>query len=367
MTSSTALGESRDPESLRRVMGRWFEVARETLERHGGTVEKFVGDAVMAVFGIPAVHEDDALRAVRAAAELRTGLASLNDELERDFGIRLETRTGVNTGEVVAGEGETLATGDAVNVAARLEQAAEPGETLLGEQTLRLVRDAVDVEPVAPLALKGKARPGARLSAARRARGRRRHRAPARRAARRPRRRARPAAAGVRPLRARARGSAVHAARAGGDRQVPARWELLEGLRERATVLRARCLPYGEGITYLPLAEMLRDSLGDDVRDRAADLAAGHPEAESIADRLAGTVTTGSGADEIAWAARKLFEHLAQAQPLVVVLDDLHWAEPTFLDLVDHVADLSRDAPILLVCLARPDLLELRPAGAAAS
>src|SRR5262245_6991311 len=159
VTSSTALGERHDPESLRRVMGRWFEVARETLERHGGTVEKFVGDAVMAVFGIPTVHEDDALRAVRAAAELREGLAALNDELDRDFGIKLETRTGVNTGEVVAGEGETLATGDAVNVAARLEQAAEPGETLLGEQTLQLVRDAVDVEAVAPLGLKGKEQP----------------------------------------------------------------------------------------------------------------------------------------------------------------------------------------------------------------
>ena len=148
---------------------------------------------------------------------------------------------------------------------------------------------------------------------------------------------------------------------AAGIRQVPAGVEL-EGLHERATVLRARRSPMGRGITYLPLADMLSgDSLGDDVCDRVAELAAGHPQAESIADWLAGTVTTGSGADEIAWAARKLFEHLAQAQPLVVAFDDLHWAEPTFLDFVDHVADLSRDAPILLVCLARPDLLELRP------
>ena len=134
VTSSTALGESRDPESLRRVMGRWFEVARETLERHGGTVEVRRRRRDGGVRD-PGRSRGRRARAVRAAAELRTGLASLNDELERDFGIRLETRTGVNTGEVVAGEGETLATGDAVNVAARLEQAAEPGETLLGEQT----------------------------------------------------------------------------------------------------------------------------------------------------------------------------------------------------------------------------------------
>ena len=131
VTGSTRLGEERDPESVRRVMGRYFEQARAALERHGGTVEKFIGDAVMAVFGIPTLHEDDALRAVRAAAELRERLADLNEELVRDWGIRLETRTAVNTGDVVTGSAETLVTGDAVNVAARLEQAAAPGEVCL--------------------------------------------------------------------------------------------------------------------------------------------------------------------------------------------------------------------------------------------
>ena len=139
VTGSTALGEQLDPESLRRVMARYFETARGCLERHGGSVEKFIGDAVMAVFGVPTVHEDDALRAVRAASELRDSLGSLNEELERDYGVSLQLRTGVNTGEVVVGEGQTLATGDAVNVAARLEQAAEPGEILLGAETRRLV------------------------------------------------------------------------------------------------------------------------------------------------------------------------------------------------------------------------------------
>jgi class 3 adenylate cyclase len=162
VTGSTALGERLDPESLRRVMSRFFEEMKGVLERHGGTVEKFIGDAVMAVFGVPTLHEDDALRALHAASAMRERLVSLNAELERDFGIRLEARIGVNTGEVVTGEaasGERLATGDAVNVAARLEQAAAPGEILLGAQTLELGRDALEVEPVEPLPLKGKTDP----------------------------------------------------------------------------------------------------------------------------------------------------------------------------------------------------------------
>jgi class 3 adenylate cyclase len=156
VVSSTALGEQLDPEARRRVMSRYFELARVAVERHGGTVGKFIGDAVMAVFGIPTVHEDDALRAVRAADEVRTSLLTLNEQLERDSGVTLELRIGLNTGEVAAGRGESLVTGDAVNVAKRFEEAAGPGEILVGEPTHRLVRDAVEAEPVEPLALKGK-------------------------------------------------------------------------------------------------------------------------------------------------------------------------------------------------------------------
>src|SRR3954454_16455633 len=159
VTGSTALGEQLDPESLRHVMARYFEAMRTVIERHGGTVEKFIGDAVMAVFGVPIVHEDDALRAARAASEMRDALAGLNEELERDYGTRLEARIGVNTGEVVTGTEERLATGDAVNVAARLEQAAKPGDVLLGEDTYRLVRDGVEAEPAGPLEAKGKSEP----------------------------------------------------------------------------------------------------------------------------------------------------------------------------------------------------------------
>src|SRR6266487_5120432 len=147
--ASTALGEGLDPESLRRMLTRYFETALQVIEVHGGTVEKFIGDAVMAVFGVPVLHEDDALRAVRSAVEMRDALPELG----------IEGRIGLTTGEVVTGTKERLATGDAVNVAARLEQAAQPGEILIGSDTLSLVRDAVKAEPVEPLELKGKAEP----------------------------------------------------------------------------------------------------------------------------------------------------------------------------------------------------------------
>src|SRR5438132_6055812 len=142
LVGSTSLGERLDPETVRRVMSRYFDAMQGTLERHGGTVEKFIGDAIMAVFGLPTLHEDDALRAVRAAVDMRAALVELNAELEQDHGVRIEMRTGVNTGEVVTGDAVTaqkLATGDAVNVAARLEQAAGAGEILIGEATHRLV------------------------------------------------------------------------------------------------------------------------------------------------------------------------------------------------------------------------------------
>ena len=163
VAGSTALAEQLDPESLRRAMTRYFEVARRVHQRHGGVVEKFIGDAVMAVFGIPLLHEDDALRAVRAACELREEVAALNRELERELGVALHVRTGVNTGLVLAGdeqEGHAFVGGDTVNVAARLEHAAGAGEVLVGAATHRLVADAVRVEPVAPFVPRGKTAPG---------------------------------------------------------------------------------------------------------------------------------------------------------------------------------------------------------------
>jgi class 3 adenylate cyclase len=146
VTASTSLGEATDPEALRALLARYFERMSGIIEAHGGAVEKFIGDAVMAVFGVPEAHEDDALRACRAAVEMRDALPELG----------VQARIGINTGEVVTGTAERLATGDAVNVAARLEQAAEAGTILIGEETLRLVRDAVEADAVEPLGLKGK-------------------------------------------------------------------------------------------------------------------------------------------------------------------------------------------------------------------
>jgi hypothetical protein len=351
-------------------MGRYFEAARSVLEHHGGTVEKFIGDAVMAMFGIPQLHEDDALRAVRAAAELSGTLAQLNPELERDYGLRIETRTGVNTGEVVAGEGETLATGDAVNVAARLEQAAPVGEVLLGETTYRLVRDAVTVAPVEPLTLKGKAgpvpayrllevAPGA-LGHARRLDspmvGRKREQALLLQAFER--------AVGDRSCQL---FTVLGSAGVGKSRLVA---EFLSNIREQATVLRGRCLPYGEGITYWPLSEALKEVAGihdedppDEARRALASLVATEDDADLVEARvstLLGLADETATAEESFWAVRKLLEALARSQPLIVLFDDVHWAEPTFLDLVENIADWSRDAPILLFCLARPELLDTR-------
>ena len=367
VTGSTALGEQLDPESLRRVMGRYFDEMKAVVESHEGTVEKFIGDAVMAVFGIPVVHEDDALRAVRAAAEMRERLAALNEELERDWGVRIDVRTGVNTGEVVAGDpsgGQRFATGDAVNVAKRFEEAAPANEILLGATTYRLVRDAVEVEQVADLTLKGKSAPvdAFRLlsiepGAAGRARrldspmvGRERERTALHQAYER--------AAGERACHL---FTVLGTAGVGKSRLVS---EFLDGLGERATVVHGRCLPYGEGITFWPLREVIRTLYGEDFPSTIRARLAGDENAELIAERLGaalGHVESIGPTDETSWAVRKLFEALARERPFVVVFDDLQWAAPTFLDLVEHIADWSRDAPILLVCLARPELLEGRP------
>jgi class 3 adenylate cyclase/tetratricopeptide (TPR) repeat protein len=374
LAGSTSLGERLDPESLGRVMARWFEAMRTVLERHGGMVQKFIGDAVMAVFGIPALHEDDALRAVRAAAELRSGLEGLNRDLLRDWGVTLEMRTGVNTGEVVAGDpdvGDALVLGDAVNVAARLEQAAAPGEVLLGEPTWRLVRDAVRVEPVAPLALKGKRQPVAAFRLLSVTPGVPGH----------ARRLDAPMVGRERPLRllqdafeAAAGDRACHLVTVLGPAGVGKSRlaaELLAEVGGRATVLQGRCLSYGEGITYWPVTELLRAAAGladadppDAARAKLEAVLAGEEHAAAIAERLAGLLglaEPGGSPEELPWAVRRLLEALARDRPLVVLLDDLHWAEPTLLDLVEHVADWSREAPILLCCLARPELLDARP------
>ncbi len=363
VTGSTALGERLDPEAVRRVMGRWFEAARDVLERHGGTVEKFIGDAVMAVFGIPTLHEDDALRAVRAPPSSTRRLAELNAALERDHGVRLAVRTGVNTGEVVAGEGETLATGDAVNVAARLEQAAQPGEILLGRRTtFRLVRDAVDAEPVEPLALKGKAEPVEALPPRSVSARRRRHRAAARRTAGRP----RPSSS--RSCARRTSGQCGSAARLssrcsgrpGSASRVSSRSSAARS-RARRPCCAAAASRTARGSRSGRSSRCCRTPAGTAPPRGCASFSPANRMPSSSAARLdvaLGEGDAGGSTDDAFWAARKLFEHAARSSSARPRVDDMHWAEPTFLDLVDHVADWSRDAPILLLCVARPELLE---------
>jgi predicted ATPase/class 3 adenylate cyclase len=366
VAGSTSLAERLDPEAVRRVMSRYFEQMERVLARHGGTVEKFIGDAVMAVFGIPQVHEDDALRAVRAAAEMHEGLTALNEELDRDHGVRLAIRIGVNTGEVVAGDvsgRQKLVTGDAVNLAARLQQAAQPGEILIGPVTYRLVRDAVRVHGSEPLRLKGKSEPVAAWRLAE----------------------VLPDAVAVaRLLEAPFVGRADELAELEGalaravddascqlctilgppgigkSRLVR---EFVERVRGRAQFLVGRCLPYGEGITYWPLAEIVRQIGGDDSR-KLATLLGDDGEAQLTAERISGAIgvseATGTP-EEISWAFRRLFETLARERPLIIGVDDIHWAEATLLDLLEYLMTFTRDAPVMILCVARPDLLEERP------
>src|SRR5688572_23539696 len=328
VVGSTALGEATDPEALRARMRRYFDDLRSVVERHGGVVEKFVGDAVMAVFGIPVSHEDDALRAVRAAAEMREAIAAHG----------LEARIGINTGEVVVGgEGETLVTGDAVNVAARLEQAASSGDILIGAETRALVRDAVRTDLLVPLELKGKSRPVEAhrlLEVVEDAAAIERNLAAPLVGRERERQRLWRAFEDAVADRTCQLFTLLGPAGMGKSRLVA---DFLERVGAEADVLRGRCLSYGEGITYWPLVEML---VPLDV------------EPESV---------VASTPAETRVAFRKLLEARAAERPQVTVIDDLQWAEPEFVDLVEHVADLSRDAPIFLLCIARNELLDSRP------
>jgi class 3 adenylate cyclase len=274
VTGSTALGERLDPEAMRRVMGRYFDEMSAVIEQHGGTVEKFIGDAVMAVFGIPQLHEDDALRAVRAADGMRAALETLNHDLERDHGVGLTARIGVNTGEVVAGDpsgGQRLVTGDAVNVAARLEQAGAPGEILLGESTHRLVRDAVEVTPVEPLELKGKAEPvrASRLDVVLEdTAGHARHLDSAMVGRHKELEMLERALDRVVTERTSHLFTLLGPAGVGKSRLV---WEFVAGPGTEATVLRGRCLSYGEGITYFPLFEIVQEAGGCRTHRRPRD------------------------------------------------------------------------------------------------
>jgi predicted ATPase/class 3 adenylate cyclase len=373
LQGSTALAESIDPEPLREIMSRYFAEMRDALERHGGVVEKYIGDAIMAVFGLPRVHEDDALRAARATIDMQQALARLNEELQARWGVRLANRTGVNTGEVIAGDpaaGQRLVTGDAVNVAARLEQAAPAMQVLLGERTYRLIRHRAEVEELPPLTLKGKSAqvPAYRLLAVRET-----------------------DRAVLDARRTEIVGRALEAARLVQEFQIVVstrscalvtvlgeagigKSRLMEEFArlaaDEARVLRGRCLAYGRGITFWPLVEIVGQAAGIAEEDPPATARAklgalfGADGTEDAGDRVASAIGLSDlqfPVEEVYWGTRKLFEQLARQRPLVVVFEDIHWAEAALLDLIARIADTAADSPLLLVCAARPELSERRP------
>jgi class 3 adenylate cyclase/tetratricopeptide (TPR) repeat protein len=359
LVGSTDLLAAADPEVVRRRVGRFFDQVSHCVTTHGGTVEKFAGDAVMAAFGVPLQHEDDAERAVRAA------LATL----ERVGDLGLEVRIGIEAGEVVADETEsTFATGEAVNLAARLEQQAGPNEIVIGPTATRLVRDLFDLEPLEPLELRGWSEPivASRVVCALEM--------------------GRPMRSLSAPLIGReselellentfartvrdARATLVTLYGEAGVGKSRLAREFTDGL-ERATVLRGRCLPYGEGVTYWSIAEMVKASAGihdDDPLEQAYEKLRETCEDEAVADLLGlavgvlEAVESERSQQEIAWAVRSWTEQLAGAQPLVLVFEDVHWAEEPLLEVIEHLAAWVRAAPVLLVCLARPELLDVRP------
>ena len=358
LVSSTELLADADPEVVRRRVSRFFDRVSHCIVTHGGTVEKFAGDAVMAAFGVPLAHEDDAERAVRAAVVT----------LDRVKELGLDARIGIESGEVVAEDGDsTFATGEAVNLAARLQSKAEPNQILVGPAAARLLRGRVDLEPVHPLELRGWREPVAAQRVI---------------CVSEP---GEPVTGLSAPLVGRESElellentyeRVVRAGRAalvtiygepGVGKSRLAR-EFVAGL-EGATVLSGRCLPYGEGVTYWPLAEMVKASSGisdDDPLDDAHQKLRACCEDEAVADLLGlavGVLEALEGErsqQDIAWAARAWAEQLAQAQPLVLVFEDVHWGEEPFLELIEHLAAV-REAPLMLIALARPELLDLRP------
>jgi class 3 adenylate cyclase/tetratricopeptide (TPR) repeat protein len=373
LKDSTALGEKLDPESLREVLSVYFNEMKTVLEHHGGRVEKYIGDAIMAVFGLPRVHEDDAVRAVRAAADMQRTLERVNHQLEARWEVRLQNRTGVYTGEVVAGDittGQRLVSGDAVNTAARLEQNAPTDEVLIGDPTYRLVRGAVEVEEVEPLELKGKAERtrAYRLISVTRYEGV-------------VRRLDTPMVGREKELRVltEALSRAIRERTAqlvtvfapAGTGKSRLLQELVAASAGQAPAYHGRCLSYGDGITFLPLAELVREACGisdegpQEARLKLSGLLG--EDRSDVEERLAGAIGLSEATfpvQETFWAARTFLEVLARENPVIVVIEDIHWAEHAFLDLITFIRDSTTDAPILLVCSSRTDLLEDEPAWA---
>lgn len=382
LVGSTSIGERTDPEVMRGVISRFFELAAVAIRRHGGTVEQFSGDAVVGVFGLRVAHEDDAERAVRAAVAIRDAMGDLAADAKARHDLAVAARFGIDSGEVVVGDpfgGRTMATGDPMNVAARLQAHAATGEILLGPAAEQATRQAVEVESAGALELKGKAQPtpawrvvaiGAEVGGTRGVpglsaplTGRDDELALLLDAARRTRVQRKPILFTV-----------LGVPGVGKSRLTREVGDLLAA--DGTLVLRGRCLPYGEGITYWPLNEMLRTlaAIRPAMSAAAARVrlneVAGDPavaERLAFATGLAADSAWGEGVDrEIAWAFRKLFESRSPEAPLLLVFEDIHWGEPALLDLIEYLATWLREVPVFIVCLSRPELLDRRPTWGAA-
>jgi DNA-binding SARP family transcriptional activator len=349
LVDSTRLAKELDPEVYRDLISRYFDVVRAPIERHGGTVEKFIGDAVMAVFGVPQLHEDDALRAVRAATDLQAALRA------EELTVPLSARVGVGTGEVhvLSARGEDLHVSGAVaSSASQLEANAPAGGILISNETHALVRDAVrarrgidgwlvtDVVADVPgyarrldSPLVGREAELERLRSAYESARTDRH---------------------CRVV------TVVGEAGIGKTRLAR---EFVASVRDDALVLVGRCSSYGEGATYLPVAEIVRHAADEPSLGGIRRLLKGEEDADTVAQRVAeltGLAESPAAPGEAFWAVRRLLESLARESPVVVAFDDIHWAEPTLLDLIEYLGEWAT-GPVLVLCLARGDLLESRP------
>ena len=381
LVGSTALAEQEDPEVVQAVVGRTFDRLSEEVARYEGLLEKFMGDAVLAVFGVPRAHEDDAERAVRAALEMQAVLSELNRGFAAEGKPTLGMRIGVEAGEVLvdveraSGPRDRMLTGDAVNTAARLQSAADPNQIVVGPSVYVSTKDVIEYRELEPLALKGKAEPvpawralrikartrgeRPRLGLEARLVGRDEELAVLKQTLRRAETEGRPALVTI-----------VGPAGVGKSRLVAELENYVEGLPEVVYWRRGRCLAYGN-TSYSAFAEAIKAQC-EIFEDDAAEVAAKKADAavrelfgdESVAPQIRALVGAGEARgmsrEDLFEAWRRFLERLAARYPLVVVLDDLHWADDGLLDLVEHVADWAQ-GPIMVVATARAELFETRP------
>ena len=363
LVGSTALEERMDAESVRTILERFYASMRSEVERFGGRIVKFTGDGVMAAFGVPDVREDDALRAVDSALAMRENL----EQLAADLGLDLGLRIGVNTGEVVVSDQDEDVVGDAVNVASRLEGAAGTNEIFVGEETWRLTRSTSRYDVVPPLTLKGKSEPvpAYRLHAVDE--------------------RTTDSAAAPFVGRAAELGRLLDAFQSAVDSnssklvtiigspglgKTRLARELATELAGQARIRETRCEPAGAA-TFAPIADALRGAAAlseaatedEIVAALAARLPENDPDRDRIALRAAAILGVGLAGttEETFWAVRRLIEAAAATSPVVIMFEDVHWAEPLMLDLIEHLDEMITSAPVLLVATARPELRDLRP------